>query len=58
MQFKIKSNRDFNNATFGLQFGLAMSGLMHMILASVVGGRRPNFFDVCKVETFEDQGQG
>lgn len=58
IQIRIKSIRDFNNALFGLQFSLATSGLMHVVIASVVGGLRPNFFDVCKPEAREDRGQG
>ncbi|KAK4504734.1 hypothetical protein PRZ48_002696 [Zasmidium cellare] len=58
MQIRVRSMRDFGNAMFGVQFSVATSALMHVIIASFVGGLRPNFYDVCKPEGKEQHGEG
>ncbi|KAF2161046.1 hypothetical protein M409DRAFT_70106 [Zasmidium cellare ATCC 36951] len=58
MQIRVRSLRDLGNAIFGVQFSLATSALMHVVIASVVGGLRPNFYDVCKPKGKEEHGEG
>lgn len=48
MQIRVRSFEDLSNAILGLQYSIALSALMHVIITSLITGLRPNFFDVCK----------
>lgn len=46
-QFRIRSFWDLNNAILGLGYAIVLSSAFQVTLKWLVGGLRPNFYDVC-----------
>ncbi|KAI3320699.1 PAP2 superfamily-domain-containing protein [Xylariaceae sp. AK1471] len=58
MQIWIRSFWDLNNGLFGFTYALLVSSAFQGTVKGLVGGLRPNFYDVCKPDPKRAEGKG
>jgi membrane-associated phospholipid phosphatase len=58
MQIRIRSFWDTNNALLGFTYAILISSTFQSIVKALVGGLRPNFYDVCQPDPAHAHGSG
>jgi len=58
MQIWIRSFWDLNNGILGFVYALVLSSAFQATVKALIGGLRPNFYDVCKPDPAHAQGRG